>query len=922
MEKIIRFSSHHSTAIFIVLFLCTLFAGTTIKDLKIDISAQDMMVKDSVELAFYQQTLDRFGSDSITILYLHDQHLFSADRLKAIQKAIETIESSPYVKETNSLFSIPHLKSINGNLSAKPYLAEIPTQESQVEQIKEAALKNPLIQNNLLSKDGKSMAVNIIMDTNALHIGYEEKLVSDIEKAISPLREKLETVFQIGNPSVTKLLNEKIRQEQTTILPLSLIMLFLTLLVSQRRLTTAFLPLMTALLSIIWTLGLMAAFDIPITVITSIVPALLIIVGSTEDIHILAEYHAGIELGLDKRKSIDRMGKRIGLAILLTFITSYLGFLSIILNNIQLLQEFGLIASTGLLFNFFITVLLIPATLSQIGSQSQQQKIHKSESSRTERLLCDWISKSGFTLPLAIFVITLTIGTGAFQLRINNSAMDYFDSQSTIKLQADRLTEDLAGMQTFSIVLNAGIRDTFLKAHYLNQIQSLQQAVDKTGHFDKTFSFADVMALLNVVMEESPEELMLLPDSDDLVREYMLFLDHEQVKTFISEDFSTARIIVRHAIQDTHMLNLALRDIEGLIKNVDPGLAVKITGEGVLNSRAADAMAIGQAKSVLLMLFIIFIIISLLFLNYRAGLSAIIANLFPIILLFGVMGFMGIPLNTGTAMVAVIAIGICVDNTIHFMVRYNTHLRTHHHEQEALRRTIRDESSPIFATSISLAIGFGTFALSSFPPLVWFGLLSSMVMLLALFSTFIITPMLLLNIHLLSVWEMLSVRLKTRVLEQCELFFGMRRWHIKKVIVMSRVKTCKPGEIIFISGDMATDMFVILSGSVEMKVVNNQSRATIRQLKEGELFGIQSVVTGVKRTSEAFTTEETQLLVINWKSIQNIARFQPRLSAKIFFNLSRAIGHRLILADQHNLQLSEELRSCFNMRAHSLTKQE
>ncbi|USF88699.1 MMPL family transporter [Candidatus Endoriftia persephonae] len=541
--------------------------------------------------------------------------------------------------------------------------------------------------------------------------------------------------------------------------------------------------------------------------------------GSTEDIHLLAEYHAGTLQGMPRMDGIHVMGRNMGLAVLLTFITTYLGFLSIALNDIQLLRQFGLVASTGLLLNFLITIFLLPVCLRYLGERPVTRSANLSSSPyhRLAGRIFRRVQTNKRKIVILTTIVVIVSVYGAFSLRVNNTPLDYFDSNSNLTQRLNRLQERLVGMETFSIVLDSGIEGTFLKLRYLEEIKKLQDYLAQSEWVDKSLSFADFIALINSVMEEGTSGDLWLPESDANVQEYMLFIRHEQVSGLVSADFSEARILVRHPIGSSWQLKQALREIRAFTeKQIDPGLEVRITGESILTNRAADAMAITQAKSLALMILVIFIIISVLFVNMRTGLVAIVTNLFPIIVLFGVMGYAGIPLNTGTAMVAAIALGICVDHTMHFMVRYQR--KTHRHQDEglALAETIHQESIPIMAASIALAFGFATLATSSFPPVMHFGLLSAMVMLLALLATFIITPILLSSIRLITLWDMLSLRLQSQVIERCELFREIRPWQVKKIVLVSKVQAVNPGDIIVRQGDTGDEMFVLLEGSAEV----------------------------------------------------------------------------------------------------------
>ncbi|MBL3527135.1 MAG: MMPL family transporter [gamma proteobacterium endosymbiont of Lamellibrachia anaximandri] len=896
MNRIISFAAKHPLPVLLIIAALTAAAVSRLDELRLNISAESMMVNDDPARTFYNHTLETFGADDVTILFLEDDALFTQEKLRAVRLALQKIEALPFVDHTESLFSIRHIKSVEGTVTAAPYLDEIPASQEQLEQIKDAALHNPLISGNLLSPTGTAMAINVYFKTER-PAGFDQSASDGIDRALTPLSGKVKTFFQIGSPYVRTRINERIQQDQLEILPLSVLVLFMTLALSLRRLNGAVIPLLTAGLSVVWTLGLMAAFGIPVNVMTSIVPALLIVIGSTEDIHLLAEYHAGALHGMRRLDAIHAMGRNMGLAISLTFITTYLGFLSISLNDIELLQQFGMVASTGLLLNFLITIFLLPVCLRYLGERPVARSADPGSSPyhRLAGRIFQFVQTNKRKILALTTVAAIVSVYGAFSLRVNNTPLDYFDSDSDVTQRLNSLQERLVGMETFSIVLGSGIEGTFLKVRYLEEIKKLQDYLAQSGWVDKSLSFADFIALVNSVMEEETSGDPWLPESDANVQEYMLFIKHVQVSGLVSADFSEARILVRHHFGSSWKLKQALQEIRAFIDGqIDPGLDVQITGESILTNRAADAMAIAQAKSLALMIFAIFIIISLLFVNLKAGLVAVIPNLLPIIALFGVMGFAGISLDTGTATVAAIALGICVDHTMHFMVRYHRKTSSHQDEGQALADTVTQESLPIMAASIALASGFGALTLSSFPPVVYFGLLSAMVILLSLLATFVITPILLSSIRLITLWDMLSVRIKSQVLEHCALFRGMRPWQIKKIVLISNIQHFKQGEKIVSQGALGDEMFILLEGSAEVTQKQlDGSRKKLRQLAASEVFGEITLVSRIARTADVVALEDSSALAFKWEGIHQIARVFPRISIILFQNLSSILGNKL-----------------------------
>ena len=897
MKKLILLASRHPWFVLAFVIGVTLIAAAQLNQLKFSISAQSMMVEEGNDVEFYRKTLDTFGSENATILLVSDPDLFASGKLERIRQTIEEIEALPFVSNTESLYTINDIKTVDDSIELSPYLEEIPSTEEAATKIISSALDNPFIEKNMLSPTGDTMAINIYFDSEVAIADpeFDQLVTRQIDQIIESLDKDVETVFQIGSSFVRTSISEQISKDQRTVLPVALLVLLITLGLTLKKLSGVVIPLLTAGLSVVWTLGLMAALGIPINVMTSIVPALLIIIGSTEDIHLLAEYLVGISRGLTRREAIDRMANKMALAISLTFITTYLGFLSISLNNLQLLREFGLVASTGLLMNFLITVLLVPVCLGFFGSKKVSAQADKKEYfvQRVAMSIFRFIQGNRrATLLVSVFILIVSLA-GASLLRVNNNSLDYFEDDSPVLQRIEILQDELAGMKTFSVVITAGIEGTFLKVRYLEEIAQLQRYLVDSGIADKTLSFADYLSLLNRVMME--EEELRLPEDDDLVREYMLFLKHEHVKAYVSEDFSEARILVRHQIGSSHELGKALEKIRShAAMELDPGLRLDITGQSVLTAKAADYLASAQAKSLALMIVVIAVIVGLLFVNSKAGVFAVIPNLFPIIILFGFMGFSGIPLDTGTAMTAAIAIGICVDDTMHFMVRYHQISRTEKNEKIVLERTVHDEAVPIMSTSIALALGFGALAFSSFPPIGYFGLLSALVMMLALFATFIITPTLLSFTRLITVWDLLSVHLKSRVINSCRLFTGMRPWQIKKIILLSRVEVFNQGEQVIREGEHSEEFFVILEGTADAQVIGHDGEVvTLRTMETGDVFGEIALVSKVPRTADVVANENLRVLAMDWDSVKRVSGVYPRISSKLFRNVASILGDRL-----------------------------
>jgi len=904
MNSIIRLAATNAVAVIIALLVVTVFAVMQLPNVQVQVSAQGLIAEDDPARQQYQHVLDTFGSSDSVAVIIRDDRLFNLPLLQQVEAINRQLAELPFVEGVDSLFTLDNVTNVDGDVRFSPYLSPLPETEEALLAIREKALFHPFIKGNLLSADATTMAINVRLKSAEAHGFSDSEIVSQMDQVIEPLRGKVSEVFALGLPYVLGGLSDLILVDQRSVLPMSMAALLLVLFITLRRPTAVILPFVTAGMSVVWTLALMALFGYPVNVMTSIVPALLVVIGSTEDIHLLSSWYQARSRGEAGLQAVESMGASTGLAIMLTFVTTYMGFLSISLNDIQLLQEFGVVASAGLFVNFIITSTLLPAVLSWSKKPSVKQgdKVVSGAGDRYANVagyLFGLVDSNRRTVLVTTMIMSAVAIFFATMINVDNDNMSYFNEEAPIHYKSDFMHQHLAGMQTLDIVLTSPIEDTFTRLRYLEAVEALQKFLDESGSFDKTSSFVDYIMVINQVMEGLNPDEFYMPEEDGLVSEYMLFVSRDKVKPYVNEGFTQTRILARHNISSSIELKRVIADIEQFAANeLLPGLGLIVTGDAVLSKKAADRMVEGQVTSLLFMLLVIVVIISILFLDVKAGLVAAIPNLFPVVLLFGVMGYFDVTLNTGTAMVAAIAIGICVDDTMHFLVSYNQQMRHYDDPADGIRAAMQHEARPIFSTSMALALGFGVLAFSDFPPVVDFGVLSAMVILFAVVANFVLLPVLLSYIRLVTIWDVLGVHLQSTLIEKCELFVDMNSFEVRKLIAMSKRLSFESGEQIVREGELGDEVFVVLSGSVTIRVPFKRAgdEGKYREaasLGTGTVFGEVAFLGQIERTADAIAVEKTELLSLQTDGIQRLRRFLPGTATKLYFNLSRILAKRL-----------------------------
>jgi hypothetical protein len=258
------------------------------------------------------------------------------------------------------------------------------------------------------------------------------------------------------------------------------------------------------------------------------------------------------------------------------------------------------------------------------------------------------------------------------------------------------------------------------------------------------------------------------------------------------------------------------------------------------------------------------------------------------------MGWFAIELNTSTSMVALVALGIAIDDTIHFMVRYQGELRATNNQTQAMVNTIRIEGEPVLFTSVALACGFAVLMLSNFVPSIYFGLLAALVMIYALLTDLFVNPIMLLSIQLITVWDYVALKFKKAVLDESLILKNLSYSEAKKLVLLGSIRKASAREYIFHQGEKGEEMYLILSGRVKVLAEGEKGEANVLNiLEQGELFGEMALLGEGVRTAAVHAETDVELLRIDYHALERVRRRNPRISAKINMNIARILSERV-----------------------------
>jgi predicted RND superfamily exporter protein len=909
MRRLMLWGMNHAWLTIFLTLGITIFAAYQALYVHVDSSTEGMMIEGDPAKDYYQETLKKFGSDNVTVVFIQDKDLFTPAKLATMQKLVDALQDIKGVSRVESLFSVTNFKGVGGSLETNPLLDGVPRTLEEAKQARADALRNPNLLGLLISKDGTATAINLFIDVDHADRDFNSKFSRQVDKVLAQGQADFSKIFQIGISFTRRTIADSILGDQVRLVPLAVIILILTIVLALRSLTSGLMPVCTAGVSTIWTFGFMSMADIPLNVLTVIVPSLLMVIGSTEDIHMVSEYLEGMEeTGGDRAASIRLMADKLGLAVFFTAITTLLGFASIIYNDITMLVQFGIVASFSLFVNPLITFTLGPALLYLAGPKRTAK--HEEKKGFSEAVFAA-IANGALILVnhptakkvviVALAGITLLCALTTLWVKVDNDFMGYFKKDSDIRVRFDTLRASLAGANTFIIRITSGTPGTFKQAASLAQVAAVEEYLQGKGWFEKTQSLADQISLIHREMNDGDPKFYRVPESSDLISQYLLFLRRDEISRFVTSDFSEVAILVRHSVVSSSQINGILPEMDRDIKKIlNPHFKFAFTGEYILINKAAESLIWNSVGSLGFTLFVVFLCMYFLFWSFKAGLLSLVPNIFPIIVNFGLMGILNIPLNVGTAMVADIAIGIAVDDTIHFMTRYNREMRLLQNGKLAVEACIRSEIRPIICSSLALALSFAMLGVSNYVPVIQFGLLSAEVMVVAIVGELLITPILLQNTQLITLWDMIGLKLQKEVIEGSKFFKGLSTGQIKKVVLLGRILEKKEGELAITQGEPGSSMHLLLEGEAEVvgRDPDTGRKMILAQLKPGDIFGEIALVEPGPRSADVRAVRPLKYLEIDWEGLKRVQRVYPRIGGHLFLNLSRILGQRLVQTDR------------------------
>jgi predicted RND superfamily exporter protein len=919
MQKLLGISIRHPIAVILTVLGITVFFCLRIANpfsgevrLRIDPSFDAILPDDDANRLYYEWVKEEFGDDQSLIIALVVDDVFSLDNLRMIHEVSGLLEEAEGVDYVTSLATANHIRSVSDGIETQPFLEEVPETAEEAERLRAEVQGNPVYAGNLVSPDSRATAFVVYVDDTPEQEfnsrGLDLRMLEIAEEASGGAE-----AFISGTAYMRAANSRVLRADLLSMLPTVIVIMAAIALFSFRSPRGVAIPLATILLSMLWTLGMMAEFDVPLNLVTTIIPILLLTVGFAYSVHVIADYYRALD---QDAAEVEAEGGPVAWAlhhvagpVLLTVLTTVVGFLSLTLSRFPTVREFGLVSVFGVITTAVLTLTFSPAILQLLGAPARRTRDGRSAADPPDSTT-GWLYSLGHYsvnhrsgLLLAGSVVAVLSLWGLSRISVDTHLITNFSTQNPVRVHFEAINEHLEGARPFTIAIQTESDDSFVDPQNLRAVASLQQWLQEQPEIGGTTSFADYVRLLNRAFNDDDQEHLRIPDDPNLIKQLMLFADPDDLEDFVDSRYRNTLIKVRSNCRTTKEIGLLADRIEERLADLPEGLRGGVTGNTVVLAQSIDAIANGQIVSLSIALGFIYLVFVVLFTSFRMGLLALIPNALPILLFFGVLGLTGVPLNATTGLVACVVLGIAVDDTIHFMTRFNVEAREQADEKSGAIAALTAVGRPVTVTTIGLCLGFLVFTTGELRNQAEFGALAAFVLAAAWLVDVTITPALCSGMRIVTLWDMLNYDLGPDFQESIPIFHGLTKPQARITALLTRVEKRPRGAMLCRAGDVGDSLFVVIEGELRVSIQARDGRKVeIARAKRGDLVGEIGLYHGT-RTADIEAATEVKLLRLDKDNLQRLHRRYPRIGGQVLWNLSEVMADRLAAATSREAAL-------------------
>lgn len=754
MKHITDFIIRFRIPILLIVVIITAFFGFQLKDLRMDNSVEGMLPDEDPAKQFFEEFQEIFGSDEVFIVALETDTVFDPEFLEVVDELTQRLEKIENIDEVISLTNVDEIRGSEGLLEVGPLMETLPRTDNEIEAFRKAVFDNPLHINYLVTEQENLTALYGMLSSEDLPQTITDAMTAEVRAAVDELVPDDVPVYIAGVPVVKNDMGKFLKRDQMIFIPVTFLLMAMILYGIFRSIHFTIIPLVMVCISVTWTMGLVSLMDRPVTVVLAMLTPLVIVMTTAHTIHIFSHYQENNLTISDKITSLKTTTNHMLLPCLLTTITTAIGFSSLSVSNISAVRDFGIFTAIGVIFSFIVVLSVVPNILYFIPRSKMRARI-KAKPGVIERLL-GWLSvfvqHNKRLVVITSIVLCIIAIIGITRITVETDVINYFRKKSDIYRSTFFISHNLTGTGSLNVYIGGSEEDAIKNPEVLREMERLQQYLESQEHVTKTISLVDFLKDMNLAMHDENREYYVIPESRELVAQYLLLYsmsgDPDDFERFVDFYYQNGTVLARTTPMSSKVLLAFVDDVILFCEdNFSDDLDIRVTGTSVLYDNMSSLLVKSQIRSILLALVMIFIVMSLVFRSVYIGGLSMIPNVIPIFLTLGLMGWLMIDLDTSTTMISSVAIGIAIDDTVHFITRYFREIADGRNVEHAIENTMLNTGRPIMFTSLVIGSGFVVLLAASFIPTRSFGILTAFTMFSALVADLFVLPVVLMAVR-------------------------------------------------------------------------------------------------------------------------------------------------------------------------------
>ena len=763
-KKISKLILNNRVLIILSLGLLTYFFSTNWDNIRFTYTEANLLPETHPENIKYKKFTDKFGEEgNLIVISVKDSTLFTIEKLNAWNNLSHSFKDH---QDISTVIAFGDLQKLKKNKSSRqffiePFILDSISNKSQLDLLKDEIFnKSPFYDKFLINSETQAIRTAINLKSEIVNtVKREEFVVNVLEPRVRAFEEKYNLDVKIsGMPYVRTKYSQTIKAELGKFLILAALVTSIIFFLFFRSFRATIISVFTVSIGVMWTLGIVGLLNYELTVLTAIIPPLIIVIGMPNCIFLINKYQRELNIHGNKQIALDKVITKIGNATLMTNVTTASGFATFITTNSKLLSEFGLVASLSILSIFLLCLLLIPIVYSFLPMPKEEHLKHQNR--QWINKLLNWMVGVVKNKRIEVYIISVIMLAasiiGIYKIEISGSFIDDMPRNTEFFDDIMYYEKEFNGILPLEIYIDGGRKESVSKLSTIRNLEKVQNAISEFPELSTPISLVNGIKYSKQAFYNGNPKYYQVPTKQEetfiasYVKNSDVSGDVDLLKPYIDSTAQYTRIT-------TFMKDMKIERMERIEEELNEKInkflpperyEVFLTGKAYLFQKGTYFLVDNLVWSLGLAIFLISLFMAYLFRNFRMIIISLIPNLLPLLITAGLMGFIGIPIKPSTILIFSIAFGISVDDTIHFLAKYRQELQDNKWQiKKSVYNSVKETGLSMFYTSIVLFFGFSVFIVSNFGGTVALGALVSGTLLLAMLSNLLLLPSLLLSLE-------------------------------------------------------------------------------------------------------------------------------------------------------------------------------